>query len=51
MVSFSDLPLRTAEKPERPYFYAPQANQIVGAAKEPYKTMFALASLMGAKAG
>ena len=28
-----------------------QVGQIVGAAKEPYKTMFALASVMGARAG
>jgi len=51
MVSFSDLTLRAAETPERPYFTSEQVNQIVRAAKEPYKTMFALASLMGARAG
>jgi len=51
MVSFSDLTLRAAETPERPYFTSEQVNQIVGAANEPYKTMFALASLMGARAG
>jgi len=51
MVSFSDLTLRAAETPERPYFTSDQVNQIVRAASEPYKTMFALASLMGARAG
>lgn len=51
MVSFTDLTLRAAETPERPYFTSRQVNQIVGTAKEPYKTMFALASLMGARAG
>jgi integrase len=50
-VSFSDLTLRAAETPERPYFTSEQVNQIVRAAREPYKTMFALASLMGARAG
>jgi integrase len=51
LVSFSDLTLRAAETPERPYFTSGQVNQIVRAAREPYKTMFALASLMGARAG
>ena len=51
MVSFSDLTLRAAEIPERPYFTSEQVNQIVRAAREPYKTMFALASLLGARAG
>jgi integrase len=45
------LALRAAETPERPYFTSEQVNQIVRAAREPYKTMFALASLMGARAG
>jgi len=49
-VSFSDLTLRAAETPERPYFTSEQVKQIVRAAREPYKTMFALASLMGARA-
>jgi integrase len=51
MVSFSDLTLRAAETPERPYFTSQQVNQIVRAAEEPYKAMFALASIMGARAG
>jgi integrase len=51
MASFSDLTLRTAETPERPYFTSEQVNQIVRTAKEPYKTMFALTSLMGPGAG
>lgn len=46
-IQFSDLTLRAAETPERPYFTSEQVNQIVRAAREPYKTMFALASLMG----
>jgi len=50
-VSFSDLTLRAAETPERPYFTSAQVSQIVRAAREPYRTMFALASLMGARAG
>jgi integrase len=50
-VSFSDLTVRSQEPPERPYFTSEQVGQIVGAAKEPYKTMFALASIMGARAG
>src|SRR5258708_7325307 len=50
-VSFSDLTLRAAETPEPPYFTRAQVSQIVRAAKEPYRTMFALASLMGARAG
>jgi len=48
---FSDLTLRAAETPERPYFTSEQVSQIVRAAREPYRTMFALASLMGARAG
>jgi hypothetical protein len=51
MVSFSDLTLRSPETPERPYFTSEQVYRIVRAANEPYKTMFALASLMGARAG
>jgi integrase len=50
-VSFSDLTIRESESPERPFFRTEQVAQIVGAAKEPYKTMFALASVMGARAG
>jgi integrase len=50
-VSFSDLTVREPETPEQAYFTSEQVGQIVGAAKEPYKTMFALASVMGARAG
>lgn len=44
-VSFSDLTIREQEVFERPYFTSEQVGQIIRAAKEPYKTMFALASL------
>src|ERR1700730_486032 len=50
-VSFSDLTVREPETPEQAFFTSEQVGQIVGAAKEPYKTMFALASVMGARAG
>jgi integrase len=50
-VSFSDLTIREQEVSERPYFTSEQVGQIIRAAKEPYKTMFALASVMGARAG
>lgn len=50
-VSFSDLTIRDRESPERPFFTMEQVAQIICAAKEPYKTMFALASVMGARAG
>jgi hypothetical protein len=44
-VSFSDLTLREPETPEQPFFTSEQVSQIIQAAKEPYKTMFALASV------
>jgi integrase len=50
-VSLTDLTLKESETPKRPYFTSEQVRQIVGAAKEPCKTMFALASVMGARAG
>ena len=50
-VSFSDLTIKEPETPERPFFTSEQVSQIIGAAKEPYKTMFALASIMGTRAG
>ena len=50
-VSFSDLTIRDQEVSERPYFTSEQVGQIIRIAKEPYKTMFALASVMGARAG
>jgi integrase len=50
-VSFSDLTVREPETPERPFFTSEQVAQIIAVTKEPYKTMFALASIMGARAG
>jgi integrase len=50
-VSFSDLTVREAETPEQPFFASEQVGRIISAAKEPYKTMFASASVMGARAG
>lgn len=50
-VSFSDLTVREPETPEQAFFTSEQVGRIVNAAKEPYKTMFALASVMGARAG
>ncbi len=50
-VSFSDLTLRKPEPPERPFFTSEQVGRIIAVADEPYKTMFALASIMGARAG
>jgi len=50
-VSFSDLTIRDPESPEPPFFTTEQVAQIIRAAKEPYKTMFALASVVGARAG
>jgi hypothetical protein len=47
-VSFSDLTVRESDSPERPFFTTGQVAQIISAAKEPYKTMFALASVLGA---
>lgn len=49
--SFSDLTIRVPESPERPFFTAEQVARIIRAAKEPHKTIFALASIMGARAG
>jgi integrase len=50
-VSFADLTIRNPEASERPYFTSEQVGQIIGTVDEPYKTMFALASVMGARAG
>ena len=50
-VSFSDLTLRKADAAERPFFTSQQVAQILAEAKEPYRTMFALAAVMGARAG
>jgi integrase len=49
--SFSDLTIRVPESPERRFLTAEQVAQIIRADKEPCKTMFALASVMGARAG
>jgi integrase len=50
-VSFSDLTVKAPETSERPFFTSKQVGQIIAAAREPYKTMFALASILGARAG
>jgi len=50
-VSYSDLTVKKPGNPERPFFTCEQVGQIIAAAKEPYKMMFALASIMGARAG
>ena len=50
-VSFSDLTVREPDSPEQLYFTSEQANKIISAAKEPYKTMFALSCIMGTRAG
>jgi integrase len=50
-VSFSDLTVREPDAPEQPYFTSEQASKIIAAAKEPYKTMFALSCVMGTRAG
>ena len=50
-VSFRDLILRTGEPSERPYFTSGETSRIIAAAKEPYKTMFALAATTGLRAG
>lgn len=50
-VSFRDLTLRSDESSERPFFTSEQASQIIAAAEEPYKTMFALAANTGLRAG
>jgi integrase len=50
-VSFSDLTIVDEEAPEPPYFTSEQVHQIIKAARQPYKTMFALPSVMGARAG
>ena len=51
-VSLRDLKLGKAEKgPAAPFFTQSQVMQIIGAAKEPYKTLFAAAWYTGARAG
>ena len=50
-VSFRDLILRTGEPSERPYFTSAETSRIIAAAKEPYKTLFALAATTGLRAG
>lgn len=50
-VSFSDLTVREPDAPEQPFFTSEHLNKIIAAAKEPYKTMFALSCIMGTRAG
>jgi integrase len=50
-VSFKELTLKDAESSGRPYFTSEQASRIIAAAREPYKTMFALAATTGPRAG
>jgi len=50
-VSFADLIVREPETPAQPFFTSEQVGRIIGAAEEPYKTMFALAYVMGTRAG
>jgi len=50
-VAFRDLTLRTPETPDRPFFTSEEVSRIIAAATEPFKTIFALAALMGARAG
>jgi integrase len=50
-VAFRDLTLRTPETPDRPFFTSEEVRRIIAAATEPFKTIFALAALLGARAG
>src|SRR5260370_12791218 len=50
-VSFRDLTLRSVEPSERPFFASEETVRIIAAAKDPYKTMFALAATTGLRAG
>ncbi len=50
-VSFRDLTLRSVEPSERPFFTSEETVRIIAAAKDPYKTMFALAATTGLRAG
>jgi integrase len=50
-VSLSDLTLESSDTPEQAYFTSERANQIIQEAAQPYKTIFALSTVMGARAG
>jgi integrase len=51
-VSFKDLHLGTVNQvAERPFFTREQAQRIIAASEEPYKTLFSLAWLTGLRAG
>lgn len=51
-VSFEDLKLGTVtSSAERPFFTVEQANRIIAASREPYKTLFTVAWLTGLRAG
>jgi integrase len=50
-VSFSDLTLGGANPAPAPFFTSAQATAIIQAAPEPYKTLFAVASATGVRAG
>jgi integrase len=50
-VGFADLTLRQPAPSESPFFTSDEVAQIINAAEEPYRTMFAMAAVMGARAG
>jgi integrase len=51
-VGFTDLQLgSTSRETPVPFFTRAQANAIIGAAKEPFKTIFAIARMTGLRAG
>jgi integrase len=50
-VSLNDLELGRRERPEVPFFTKAQATQIIEAAKEPFRTVFAVAWNTGLRAG
>ena len=50
-VGFSDLKIGSSIKPKPEFFTSAQAQAIIQAAPEPYKTLFAVASGTGARAG
>jgi integrase len=50
-VSFRDLTLRSVEPSECRFFTCEDTVRIIAAAKDPYKTMFALAATTGLRAG
>ena len=50
-VGFADLELGSSTQAEVPFFTRGQATQIIEAAPEPFKTLFALAWSTGLRAG